>query len=155
MDQDEIWHAGKPWPGPYCVRWGPSCCHGKGHSNPHFEIYGHCARWELSYPMERGTSAPTFWPMSIVAKRSSISATAEFFFIGPLPAFPENLCKSVCNFCSKLLTDKQTIKQQQKHNLLVIAVIRTLLCCVVLCMAVVHHDTHNRTYIRGSYRSYV
>ena len=28
-------------------------------------------------PTERGTAAPTFWPMSIVAKRSPISATAE------------------------------------------------------------------------------
>jgi len=28
-------------------------------------------------PMERGTAAPTFQPMSIVAKRLPISATAE------------------------------------------------------------------------------
>ena len=34
-----------------------------------------------SPPMERGTAAPTFWPMSIVAKRSPISATAELVFI--------------------------------------------------------------------------
>jgi len=27
--------------------------------------------------MERGTAAPNFWPMFIVAKRSPISATAE------------------------------------------------------------------------------
>jgi len=24
MDQDETWHGGRPWPRPYCVRWGPS-----------------------------------------------------------------------------------------------------------------------------------
>jgi len=28
-------------------------------------------------PTERGTAASTFWPMSVVAKRSPISATAE------------------------------------------------------------------------------
>jgi len=31
-------------------------------------------------PMETGTAAPTFRPMSIVAKRSPISATAELLF---------------------------------------------------------------------------
>jgi len=24
IDQDETWHAGRPWPWPHCVRWGPS-----------------------------------------------------------------------------------------------------------------------------------
>ena len=23
-DQDDTWHAGRPWPWPHCVRWGPS-----------------------------------------------------------------------------------------------------------------------------------
>ena len=32
-------------------------------------------------PTERGTAAPTFRPMSIVAKRSPISATAELLFL--------------------------------------------------------------------------
>jgi len=31
-------------------------------------------------PIVRGTVGPTFWPMSIVAKRSPISATAELLF---------------------------------------------------------------------------
>ena len=30
--------------------------------------------------IEIGTAAPTFWPMSIVAKRSPISATGELLF---------------------------------------------------------------------------
>jgi len=55
MDQDATWYGGKPRPRPYCVRWGPAS-HGKGHSSPHF------------------------WPMSIVAKRSPISVTAEVLF---------------------------------------------------------------------------
>ena len=33
--------------------------------------------WDPALPMERDTAAPTFCPMSIVAKRLSISATAE------------------------------------------------------------------------------
>jgi len=32
-------------------------------------------------PMDRGTAAPTFWPVSILAKRSPISVAAELLFI--------------------------------------------------------------------------
>ena len=32
MDQDETWHAGRPWPWPHCVRWGPSSPPPKGRS---------------------------------------------------------------------------------------------------------------------------
>jgi len=32
-------------------------------------------------PSERGTTTPTFWLMSVVAKRSPISATAELVFL--------------------------------------------------------------------------
>jgi len=35
---------------------------------------------DLASPTERGTAAPTFRPMSTVAKRSPISATAELLF---------------------------------------------------------------------------
>ena len=56
MDEDETWHAGRPRPRPHCVR------------------------WDLA-PPERGTAAPAFGPMSIVAKRSPISATAEHLLI--------------------------------------------------------------------------
>jgi len=38
-------------------------------------------------PVERGTASPTFRPMSTVAKRSPISATAELFFIYLYRAF--------------------------------------------------------------------
>jgi len=51
MNQDEIWHGGRPRPRPHCVRWDPAP-----------------AKMEHT---------PTFRPMFIVAKRSSISATAE------------------------------------------------------------------------------
>jgi len=36
---------------------------------------------DLASPTERGTAAPTFRPMSTVAKRSPISATAELLFL--------------------------------------------------------------------------
>ena len=33
-DQDETWHAGKPRPWPYIVRWGPSCRSPKWRAEP-------------------------------------------------------------------------------------------------------------------------
>ena len=58
MDQDETWHGGRPWPQLHCVRWGP-ISHRKGHSNP----------------------PHSFRPMSIVAKRSPITATAKHLLL--------------------------------------------------------------------------
>jgi len=52
MDQDATWYEGRPRPRRHCVTRGPSS------------------------PPKRGT-APNFRPMSIVAKRLPISATAE------------------------------------------------------------------------------
>jgi len=52
-DQDETWHASRPRPWPHCVRWGPSS------------------------PPQKGSRAPNFWPLSIVAKRSPILATTD------------------------------------------------------------------------------
>jgi len=40
-DQDETWHAGRPWPWPHCVRWG----HGDSPSPP---LKGHSAPPQLS-----------------------------------------------------------------------------------------------------------
>jgi len=59
MDQDATWYEGRAWTGPHCVRWGLS-------SPP-------------SPPKKWGTSF-NFWSMSIVAKLSPISATAEHLF---------------------------------------------------------------------------
>jgi len=53
IDQDATWYGRRPWPRRHCVRWGPSSPHRKQHSSPHVR------------------------PISIVAKRSPISATAE------------------------------------------------------------------------------
>jgi len=53
MDQDETWHACRSRTWPHCVRQGPSS------------------------PSTKGAQPLTFRPMSVVAKRSPISATAE------------------------------------------------------------------------------
>ena len=45
MDQGGTWHGGGPWSRP------------------------HCARWEPSFPPEKGGRAPNFRPIFIVAKR--------------------------------------------------------------------------------------
>jgi len=39
-DQDETWHAGRPWPWPHCVRWGPSSPSRKG-AQPHPQFSAH------------------------------------------------------------------------------------------------------------------
>ena len=55
MDQDATWYGGRSRPRRHGVRWRPSFPNEKGHSTPR----------------------PTFRPISTVAKRSPISATAE------------------------------------------------------------------------------
>ena len=57
MNQNATWYEGRPRPRPHCVRWGPSS------------------------PAERGTAPPSFRPMSVVAKRSPISATTEYLYV--------------------------------------------------------------------------
>jgi len=79
MDQDETWRGGRSWPRPHCVRWGPSS------------------------PTERGTAAPsTFRPVSIVAKRSPVSATAELLFI----------CQDLSFLVSRSLTNARLPMQE-------------------------------------------
>ena len=92
MDQDEIWHGGRPQPRPHGVTWGPSFPPQKGHS-PQFSAHvccGQTAGWikmplgtevdlspvdivldgDPSPPKKAGGhSTPNFWPMSFVAKR--------------------------------------------------------------------------------------
>jgi len=55
-DQDATSYEGRPQPRPHCVTWGPSS------------------------PLPKGAQPPNFWPMSVVAKQSLISATAECLF---------------------------------------------------------------------------
>ena len=102
MDHDATWYGGRPRPGHIVLNWDPahSPRHQKGALptfSPHLlwpngwmdqsaTLYGarprprrHCVRWEPSSHTERSTAAPTFRPMSIVAKRSPISATVWAF----------------------------------------------------------------------------
>ena len=99
MDQDETWHGGRPRPMQHCVRWGdgdpaPPKCGIAPNFRPN--VYcgqrAGCIRIPLGTevglgpgdilldgdpaPAKRGT-APSFRPMSIVAKRSPLSATGE------------------------------------------------------------------------------
>jgi len=73
MVQDITWYGGRPRPRPHCVRWGRSS-------------------------LENGTPAPTFRHMSVVAKRSPISVTAELFFSERELTFAFAICcrPSVC-----------------------------------------------------------
>jgi len=106
MDQDALWYADMPRPKQHFVRGGHSSTQkgstAKGHSSPppHFLTDVYCGQTAVCIripvgtdaglgsgdivldgtqltPMERDTTASTFRPMSIVAKRSPISATAE------------------------------------------------------------------------------
>jgi len=109
MDQDATWYGGRPRPRPHCVRWRSSSpSPNKGHS-PHFlaNVYcAHTAGWikmpctwcegrprpgphclrpymGIQFPFQKRAHPPLirFQPMSIVAKRSHISATAEYLLI--------------------------------------------------------------------------
>ena len=113
-DQDETWHAGRPRPWPHCVRWrtsSPSPKRGTALNFGSISVgsktagciiqdatrYGsrrrprpHC--WDPA-PPKMGEQQPLLncWPMSIVAKRSPISATAKLF----LCIIKPNKCSAV------------------------------------------------------------
>ena len=99
-DQDATWYEGRPWCKRHCVTWGPISPLPKRGAEP--PIFGpwvlcqngsldqdvtwydgrprprqHCVRWGPNSPSQKGHSPPNFRPMSIVAKWSPISATAE------------------------------------------------------------------------------
>ena len=97
IDQDETWYAGRPRhgdggrspPRPQCARWGPSSPSSKRKRSPQFlahVYYGQLAGWiKMALGSEAGLgpatlldgdpaspkrcTAPSFRPMSIVAKR--------------------------------------------------------------------------------------
>ena len=78
MDQSETWHRGRPRPQPHCVRWGPSS--------------------------PKGAQPPSFRPMSIVAKRSAIPATAS-------------TCMITCNEGQLASCISYVLNQLQKNRL--------------------------------------
>jgi len=116
MDQDATCYGGRLRPRPHCVRCGPSSMHPQGHSPPNFgpclivscgQTAGWikmplgtkagvgpgriCCMWTKLPPPKRATD-PNSRPISIVEKRSPISATAEHLL--PLP-------RRICN-CRRL-----------------------------------------------------
>jgi len=96
MDQDSTWYGGRPRPTRHCVLCGPSYPQKKGHTHLH-PIFGPCLLWPNGWidedaaryesrprprphrtrrdpsSRERGTAAPYFWPMSIVATVAHLS----------------------------------------------------------------------------------
>jgi len=98
MDEDATWFGGRPRPRRHCVKWGSSFPR-KGHCTPHFTAHVYCgemAGWikmllntevDLgpghivldgpSSPQKGAEQPPSLQPLSVVAKRSPISATAE------------------------------------------------------------------------------
>ena len=101
MDQDATWYDGRPQPGQHCVKCGPSSPP-RGTAPLQISAHvccGQTAGWikmplgtkvglgpgrvvlheDPAPPPKRGT-APNFQPMSIVAKWSPVSATAEDLF---------------------------------------------------------------------------
>ena len=101
MDQDATWYGGRPRPRPHCARCDPAPPPQKGGTVPQFLAHVCCSKmagWikmplgmkvylgpghivlhgDLAAPRKRST-APNFRPMSIVAKRSPVSSTAEYY----------------------------------------------------------------------------
>jgi len=74
-DQDVIWYAGRPRTTKHCVTWGPS---------------------SAPPPKKKAGNTPsTFQPMSIVAKQSPISATAELLYKSVLSYFDQGIIPEV------------------------------------------------------------
>ena len=67
---------------------------------------GQCVRWGPSSAQKGDSPPPNFHPMSIVAKRSPIPATAELLFIFYVSLFTDEygavLALIVCNYCVSL-----------------------------------------------------
>jgi len=103
VDQDATWNEGRPRPRPHCVRWRNSPSERTHQPLPLFGVcllcQGHIVLDGDQAPSpERGTAAPpTFRPMSIVAKRSPISATAELL----LEVHCSSCCPTTCIRTSK------------------------------------------------------
>jgi len=90
MDQDATWYGGRPRPRRHCVRWRPS-----------------------NTPVERGTKAPphTFRTMSIVVKRSPISATAELLF--EISQLLTKLCSTFKHDHHLTFTERDSVMRQR------------------------------------------
>jgi len=63
MDQDETWHAGRPWPWPHCVRCIPSCPSPKREQSPQLSAHiccGQMAGWiKMPLAMEIASAQAT------------------------------------------------------------------------------------------------
>jgi len=110
MDEDATWYGSRPRPRPHCVRQRPS--------SPH---------------RERGTAAPSFRPMSIVATVANLS-TAELLFI-KYPALK--------GISLSLSTSQNTVVMQSQQLFIVNMIIyRTKNNKNVLWQVALHKNSH-------------
>ena len=102
MDQDETWHRGRPRPSHIVLDGDPAPSPPKG-TAPQFSAHvccgqtaewiemplgtkvglgpGHVVLYGDHLPLKGAQPLPNFRPISIVAKRSPISATAEHLYV--------------------------------------------------------------------------
>ena len=90
MDQDETWHAGRPWPQRHCVRWEPSSPPSQGHSSQ-FSAHiccGQMATWiKMPHGMQVGLCPGDFVldrdpAPSPIRGRSSLPQFLAHFYCG-------------------------------------------------------------------------
>ena len=85
MDQDSTWYRARPLPRRHVIDGDPAPPKNKGHSRQFSaHVCGQTAGWikmplgtDVGLNSGNGTQLPTFWPIFIAAKRSSISVTGE------------------------------------------------------------------------------
>jgi len=103
IDQDATWYGGRLRPRPHCASWAPNSHSPKRGHSPQFSIHVCCGQTagrikmslgtkvgfsqghivlhgETAAPSQKGQSS-NFRPMSIVAKQSPISGTAEYLLL--------------------------------------------------------------------------
>ena len=81
MDQDATWYGGRPRPRRWLVGWSLTSLFSIDMAISVKKGPGDILLDEAPAPLpKRGIAAPTFRPMSLVAKRSGISATAELLY---------------------------------------------------------------------------
>ena len=94
IDQDEIWHRGRPLPRPHCVRWGSSPLPKRGKA-PQFSAHVYCgqtARW-LKLPLA-----------------TEVGLGRGHIVLGGDPASPEGRTAVPLLGASSLYTNNQTVQ---------------------------------------------
>jgi len=88
MAQDATWYGDRHGPRRrHCVRWGPSCAHGKGHSSPYFSAHVYCGQTAGCIRIPLGTEV-CLGPGDIVlhedpapTRKGAMSILAKLWFL--------------------------------------------------------------------------